>query len=81
MFIFYVRPNSTLNPLDWLFAIAHVVAAGALVVTVFQAVRFIVTNKPAVNSQFLPYFIPGLVLVLLVCGLPLAFVYFHDSRT
>jgi cytochrome bd-type quinol oxidase subunit 2 len=75
IYLFYVRKTSKINWIDWVFAITHVIAALLLVVVVIQALQFIYQNNPPVNSQFLPLFIPGLVVVLLVVALPALYLY------
>lgn len=74
-YIFYVRKKQVIGWVDWLFAVSHVVAAGLLVVTVLKALWFIYKENPAVNEQFVPLFIPGLIFVLAVCSLPLLILY------
>lgn len=74
-YIFYVRKTQKTSWLDWAFAFSHVVAAALLVVVVLQALWFLYKNNPPVNSQFLPYFIPGLVVVLALCIVPIAVLY------
>lgn len=73
--IFYVRRTKKINWVDWLFASSHVVAALLLVITVLKALWFLHTNNPPVNTQFIPYFIPGLLVVLAICALPLTMLY------
>lgn len=75
IYIFYVRTGTKTTWIDWAFALTHVVAALLLVVVVLQAVWYVVKNNPPVNSQFLPYFIPGLVVVLLLCIVPILTLY------
>lgn len=75
-YIFYVRTSaSKLSWIDWVFALSHVVAAPFLVVTVVKALWYLYKENPPVNTQFLPFFIPGLVLVLAVCAIPLLMLY------
>lgn len=74
-YIFYVRSKQKTNWVDWVFALSHVVAAGALVITVVRALWFLYENNPPANTQFLPFFIPGLVLVIAVCAVPIALLY------
>lgn len=74
-YIFYVRKGTKTSWVDWVFALSHVVAALFLVVTVVKALWYLYQNNPPVNTQFLPYFIPGLVLVLGVCIMPIAMLY------
>lgn len=75
LYIFYVRRKPAITWVDWLFALSHLAAAAFLVVTVVKAVWFIYQNNPAVNTQFYPYFIPGLAVVLLICALPIGMLY------
>lgn len=75
VYIFYVRSTPRINWIDWLFAVTHVLAAALLVVVVLKAVWFILTEEPTVNSQFIPYFLPGLALVMAVCAVPIIFLY------
>jgi len=76
IYIFYVRNNqSKTNWIDWTFAMTHVAAAGLLVTVVVQALWFIYDNNPAANTQFLPYFVPGMIFVLLVTATPILVLY------
>ncbi len=79
VYIFYVRKSKTTNWIDWTFAFSHVAAAGLLVTVVIQALWYIIKNKPEANTQFIPMFIPGLVLVFALCALPLAQLYFGKN--
>lgn len=74
-YIFYVRKKPAIGAVDWLFAASHVVAAGLLVVTVIQSTIFLIADHPQANTQFIPYFIPGLVFVLAICSAPLVRLY------
>lgn len=74
-YIFYVRTTGKISWIDWLFALTHVAAAVFLVITVIKATLYLYTHDLQVNSQFLPYFIPGLVLVLAVCIVPVTVLY------
>lgn len=75
LYIFYVRHSKKITWVDWLFALSHVVAALLLVITVIKALWFLYKHNPQVNTQFLPYFVPGLVVVLAICALPLVTLY------
>lgn len=76
LYIFYVRPKvGKASWIDWGFALTHVVAALFLVVTVAKALWFITREHPIANTQFFPIFIPGLLLVLAVCSIPIAILY------
>ena len=70
----YVKKNK-IGAVDWLFALSHVVAALFLVITVVKALWYIYKNNPEVNSQFIPYFIPGLLIVIALCVLPMLTIY------
>ena len=80
LYIFYIRTSKRTNWIDWTFAISHVAAAGLLVLTVLKALWFIYKEKPEANSQFVGPFLPGLVLVLLLCAIPLVNVYFSKKK-
>ena len=73
--IFYVRSKPKTNWIDVTFALSHIFAALLLVATVMKAVWFMFSEKPEANLQFLPYFIPGLILVLAVCAVPMIMLY------
>lgn len=75
VYIFYVRSPQKTDWVDWLFALSHVAAAGFLVITVIQATWLLIQEQPEANLQFLPYFWPGLILVLTVCALPMLKLY------
>lgn len=76
IYIFYVRKKAnTINWLDWSFALTHVVAALLLVVVVLQASWFLISEKPEVNLQFIPAFLPGLALILAVVAIPILTLY------
>lgn len=74
-YIFYARKDTKTNWADWSFALTHIAAAGLLVITVLQALLYLHKNNPPVNSQFLPYFIPGLVVVIALCAVPIFVLY------
>lgn len=83
IYIFYIRnPNARTSWIDWSFALTHILAAGLLVTVVAQASWFLMTQNPPVNTQFIPAFLPGLVLVLAVTALPLIRLYLgkHSER-
>lgn len=75
VYIFYVRESRRTSWPDWLFFVSHLAAAVLLVITVIQALVFLFQNHPAANNQFLPYFIPGMIVVLAVCAVPLLTLY------
>lgn len=74
-YIFYVRKSQKTSWVDWLFAVSHVAAALFLVITVIKIVWFLVKQSPEANLQFVPMFIPGLILVLVICALPMFYLY------
>lgn len=76
IYIFYVRDHKKKpNYVDWLFAISHVCAAILLVIVVLQALWFLYQNNPPANTQFLPYFIPGIIVIILITLLPIFVIY------
>jgi cytochrome bd-type quinol oxidase subunit 2 len=76
LYIFYVRRSSAKTSwVDWVFALTHVAAALLLVVVVLQALVFLLQNNPPANTQFYPAYIPGLILVLAVCAVPIFSLY------
>lgn len=76
IYIFYVRAKpKKINWADWVFAISHVVAAAFLVVVVVQALWFIYKNNPPANTQFLPYFVPGMLVIIAVTAIPIFVLY------
>lgn len=80
LYVFFVKKITRIGVPDVIFALSHVVAAGLLLLTVYQAVNFIVTIHPPANSQFLPYFIPGLLLVVAVTVLPIVWLYIVEQN-
>lgn len=75
IYIFFVRKSKKTGLVDWTFALSHVFAAVFLVVTVVEALWYLYKNNPPANTQFLPYFIPGLVVVLALCFVPIVTLY------
>lgn len=76
VYVFYVRePAKRVGIGDWLFAASHVLAVIGLVATAFQALKFISVDGRMVNDQFLPIFVPGLVLIMALCAGPIFVVY------
>ena len=75
IYIFYVRKKPITNWVDWSFALCHILAAVFLVITVIEALWYIYQNNPPANTQFLPYFIPGIIIVIGVCLVPILVIY------
>ena len=75
IYIFYVRNSKKRDWLDWSFAITHIFAAVLLVIVVLQALWFLYKNNPPANTQFLPYFIPGMIFILAICIVPIVVLY------
>lgn len=76
LYIWYVRRSAVRrNWVDWIFAVSHLVAAVFLVLTAAKALWFISRYHPVANTQFLPIFIPGLVLTAAVCIIPAIVLY------
>ncbi len=74
-YIFYVRETKKISWVDWTFAFSHVVAAVALVVSVVRVLWFLYQNNPSVNDQFLSLFVPGLIVTIVICAVPMAYLY------
>lgn len=75
VYIFYVRTSKKTSWIDWTFAFTHIAATVLLVIVVIQAMWYLYNEKPTPNSEFLPYFIPGMLVVLMVCIVPIAMLY------
>ena len=75
LYIFYVRETPRIAPVDYLFALSHLLAAGLLVITVIRASIVLFTKHPEANLQFLPYFWPGLIFVMAICAVPILRLY------
>ena len=75
IYIFSVRSSHKTSWIDWSFVLSHVVAALLLVVTVLNSVIYVVIERPEANTQFVPFFIPGLIVVLGGCAVPLLTLY------
>ena len=75
IYIFYVRSTPRTSAVDWVFATSHVFAAVLLVLTAAKALLYLFQNQPEANTQFIPVFVPGLVLVLVICTLPIIYLY------
>ena len=80
LYLFYVRKKQVIGLLDWLFAFSHIAVAGLVITTVYEAVHFVIVTRPPVNSQFLPFFIPGLLLVIAVTFLPIVWLYLFELK-
>lgn len=74
-YIFYVREKPKTNWIDWAFAWSHLAAALLLVIVVVQALWYLYKNNPTPNTQFLPYFIPGVIVVIAICAVPILTIY------
>jgi len=73
--IFYVKDTHRIGLVDWVFSGLHLATALLLVTTVLEATRVLITKHPVANTQFVPYFLPGLAFVLLICLVPLVRLY------
>ncbi len=76
IYIFYIRDEKAkTNWVDGVFALTHIVSAALLVTVVLQATLYFIAEHPPVNTHFIPAFLPGLALVLIIGALPLARIY------
>lgn len=80
LYIFYAAGPRKVGVIDYVFSVSHLLAALALVVTVLKSSLFLITNHPQANQQFVPYFIPGLIVVLAVTAIPIVRLYTTKSK-
>lgn len=74
-YIFYVHKKTNINILDYLFSLMHILAAFFLVILIVRVIDFVNKYHPVANTQFIPYFIPGLVLTTALIIVPLLMIY------
>ena len=60
---------------DWAFAIIHPLIILCLLYVVAQATYTMLTSDYTINTQFLPWMYPGLVLMAAICAAPLLRIY------
>lgn len=78
LYIFYIRnPNkrSMRNWIDTLFAFAHLGMVVGLFVLLARLIPEMMRLNPQPNTDFIPWMIPGLILVISLCALPLVSIY------
>ncbi len=75
IYVIYIKKSQKIGLLDWAFALSHVIAAVLLVATVLLATIFLITQHPTANLEFIPYFIPGLIVVVGLSAVPLFYLY------
>lgn len=78
MYLFYMqdfKKHNRITILDWLFALSHIGILGGLVYTIVQAGRILLTQSYSVNTQFIPFMWPGLILLLALGAIPLLKLY------
>lgn len=78
MYIFYIRTplqQKKRNWVDWLFALTNVVIIAALGVMIIEAVSSLWGKQIITNSDFIIWMLPGLVLVLAFCSIPVYQLY------
>ena len=74
-YLFYARVHKGTDWSDVSFALSHVVSALFLVITAIKASDLLFNAGMPVNEQFLPWFVPGLVFVILICIVPITIIY------
>lgn len=76
-YIFYVRPSAHQRTgfLDWLFALSHIGILAGLIYTLSLAVLTLADTPYKINSQFVPWMWPGLVLLGALGLIPLYQLY------
>lgn len=60
---------------DWAFAITHLLIIVSLLYVVIRAAIVMFTTDYTINTQFLPWMYPGLVLMVAICAVPLLQLY------
>lgn len=79
LYLFYVlepaKRKRTPMVSDYIFALSHVVTLFGLVYTIVRTLIVLFTNDFSVNTQFVPYLWPGLILTFGLCALPMVSVY------
>ena len=70
LYLFYVSPKVAHAVADWLFAVCHLVMLSGLAYAVVAAKRVLMTQNYAVNEQLIPYMLPALVAVVVICAVP-----------
>jgi len=79
LYIFYIQDQKLRKKrdtvFDYLFAFSHVVILGGLMYTVINTWAVLATENFTINSEFIPYMWPGLILMIIVCALPMFSIY------
>lgn len=75
LYLFYFRASQKIDIVDQIFAWLHVAIIAGLLLIVEGVVIVLANNPYRVNTQFIPWMWPGLVLVLALCVGPVVKVY------
>ena len=70
VWLFYYRRSAVTGWLDTAFAWLHIAIIAGLVLILLGVITTLATHKYVINSQFVPYMWPGLVLTFAVCAVP-----------
>jgi len=79
LYIFYIQDQTVRKKrasiFDYLFAASHLVILGGLIYTLTNAWATLSTETFTVNTEFIPYMWPGLILMIGICAIPIASIY------
>jgi len=79
LYIFYIQDQKVRRKrdtiFDYLFAVSHVVILGGLIYTLNNAWATLATESFSINTEFIPYMWPGLVLMIGICAIPMFSLY------
>ncbi len=79
--IFYTRQTSSKQSLvDWIFMLSHLGAAVSLVWAVVAFSYVLLSKDVVANTQFIPAFLVGLVIILSIVILPLTYLYLGKKK-
>lgn len=78
LYLFLVKDNTQphgVGPSDVLFGAAHLGMLSALIYTFVQAIQVMMDIPYSINSQFIPFMWPGLILLVVLGTLPIMQLY------
>jgi cytochrome bd-type quinol oxidase subunit 2 len=79
VYLFYIKDagRQRVGALDWLFAVSHIGVLAGLAYAIIQAIKVLTSHHYTINTQFIPWMWPGLIVILVIGLLPM----FHLYRT
>jgi hypothetical protein len=78
VYLFFIKDAGKGNhntPADYLFALSHIGVITGIIYAVVRAAQVLATSSYDINTQFIPWMWPGLVLLLALGALPLLQIY------